>query len=363
MKKLLFILLTVIAMFSLVSCQKNLPNNQETSVLSMYYENNYGGEEIGYSLDKGTVWQRSDNSLTEFDIWNIEFNEEVSQMIFFAATTYAEFNEKIKEYRQPREHFHLYLDDDAWDEISNIFNKEYFDDYILLFYYKYEPNISKNYVYNVIIKENSLFLNVNRFAGFATALSSWLQMVTIKKSDVAKVDNFNVALRTITTLKSTVTVYPKSTYLRDIYVNGLDESAFCGLDNLEAVNVWTWNINIDIKFNETISEERLNSIIEILNNLESIKTVGYTSNTWLRVAISNNFYDKYNDKTLTLNDILEDNIPLSNNFTMDVLSFIPIAIITLELKQCGKDYAEAMMNQLKELKLDFIDYEEISLID
>src|SRR5690606_4444908 len=118
-------------------------------------------------------------------------------------------------------------------------------------------------------------------------------------------------------------------------------------------------IIIDIKFNETLSDARLNSIIEVLESSENINSVGYTSNEWIRVTIDNKFFDRYNKGTLKLSDIINDDIEDSDAFTMEILKFTPIAIITLEMEKHGNEYAEEMINQLRKLNFKFIDYEEL----
>ena len=317
-------------------------------------------QEVSFSLDKGLNWQTADNYLTEFDVWNVNFNEEVPGMVFFYATSYEQLLEKVEKHKKTTFYSYRYLDNAGWNRLLATYNEEYFEDNILLFYYKYEPNISKNYVYNVVIKDNSLNLNINRFEGMATALSSWLHIVTVKKENIENITDFNVVVRTVSELRSCITLSPNDEYMRNIYVHGLSTSDFPGLNNLKSVNVWTWGVKIDIKFNETISADRLDRIVTILKTSENIRSVGYTSNTWIRVTIDNKFFDKYIDNTLTLDDVLENKIENSNKFTIDILKFTPIAIITLEMEQYGKDHAEAMIAQLKELNFPFINNEELN---
>jgi hypothetical protein len=313
---------------------------------------------ISYSLNKGLKWIKVNDTLEKFDIWNIKKNEEVKGMVFFYATTFEELVDNVEKYKTTNFYSYNYLTDTSWDYIFGNYNEEYFENNILLFYYKLEPNISKNYVYNVVVKDNTLFLNINRFEGMSTALSSWFYLVTIKKEDVKDVTEYNVVVRTISELQKTVTVYPKAEYIRDIYMNGLSVDDFPGLDNLKSINVWTWGIMVDIHFNEKILEERLNEIVGILRESKNIRSVGYTSNTWIRVTINDKFYDKYKFGTLSLKDIFEKDIEEYDKFTMKTLNFTPIVIITLEMEKHGKSYYEAMRKQLGELKYEFLDLEE-----
>ena len=365
MKKLYIVSLIIIMMLLLVSCAESSDDDNNTLTAdyihpSNIYESSHDGQEILFSLDKGVNWHFSDKRLAEFDVWNINVNEEVPGMVFFYATSYEQLLEEVEKNKMTTFYSYRYLDNNGWNKLLDTYTEEYFKDNILLFYYKYEPNISENYVYNIIIKDNSLILNINRFEGMCTALSSWVEFITIKKIDAVDITEFNVVVRTVSELKSLIVLYVNEAYMRDIYVNGLTTSDFPGLNNLKSVSVWTWGVMIDIKFNETISDKRLNDIVDILKTSENIRSVGYTSNTWIRVTINNKFFDKYQNNTLTLDDVLDDKIENSYNFTMDILKFAPIAQITLEMEQHGREYSEAMINQLKELKYPFINYEYIN---
>lgn len=352
MKKIYSIYFIILAMLILSACN-------EVEFNPKVYDRTFDGDKISFSLDVGENWQTEDNLLEEFDIWDVKMNEEVPGMIFFSARSYEELQKKAVDNETTPFYSYMYLTDEGWDNLLDTYNEEYFEDNILLFYYKYEPNISKNYVHSVSVVDNSLILNINRFEGMATALSSWLHIVTINKTDVENITEYDVVVRTVTELQTSITVYPKQNYMRDIYMNGLNKSDFKGLDNLKSVTVWTWNIIIDIKFNETLSDARLNSIIEVLESSENINSVGYTSNEWIRVTIDNKFFDRYNKGTLKLSDIINDDIEDSDAFTMEILKFTPIAIITLEMEKHGNEYAEEMINQLRKLNFKFIDYEEL----
>ena len=303
MKKFYRYIYVVISLFLLGSCTNySLSNESKLSTGNLFSLNKYYeqiGEEILYSLDKGVNWQTSDVRLIEFDIWDVKVNKEVPGMIFFYATTFDQLLEEVEKNRIPSIFTYNYLDNDGWDNLIKTYDEDYFEDNILLFYYKYKPNISTNYVYNVVIDDNELTLNVNRFEGMWTALSSWLEIVTITKADVENVTEFNVHVRTISELVSSVVLSASEEYIRDIYINGLSVSDFPGLDNLKSVEVWTSGLTLDIHFNKTISDDELISITEFLRSSENIRSVGYASNTWIRVVVSDKFYDEYENKTLT----------------------------------------------------------------
>lgn len=350
----------LIAMLLFASCSEPSKGSDKTFYPSDYTSATNDQQEVTFSLDKGTNWQTSDNLLEEFDIWGVQSNEDVPGMVFFYATSYEQLLDRVENHKTATFYSYRYLKDEDWNRLLETYNQEYFANYILLLYYKYEPNISKNYVYNVTMKDNSLTLNINRFDGMLTALSSWLELITIKKADIANITEFDVAVRTVSELKTSIVLSANNEYIRDIYVNRLTTSDFPGLKNLKSVSVWTWGIMIDIIFNETITDERLQEIVDILKRSENIRSVGYTSNTWIRVTINNKFFDKYQSDTLTLDDILEDKVENSQHFTMNVKNFVPIAQITLEMEQHGRQYYEAMMKQLKELAYPFIDYEDVN---
>lgn len=89
-------------------------------------------------------------------------------------------------------------------------------------------HVSENYVYNVVIKDHSLTLNINRFEGSATALSHWLHIVTIKKEDVKNINEFNVSVRTVEKPRSSVVVSVSEDHVRDVYLNGIRKNDFQG---------------------------------------------------------------------------------------------------------------------------------------
>jgi hypothetical protein len=281
-------------------------------------------------------------------------------MVFFYATSYEQLLEEVENNRTTPFYSYMYLDNDGWNKLLDTYNEEYFEDNILLFYYKYEPYISENYVHSVIIKDNSLTLNINRFDGMCAALSSWHEFVTIKKTDIENITEFNVVVRTVSELKSSIVLSANEAYIRNIYVNGLSESDFLGLNNLKSVNVWTWGLMIDIHFNQKMSDERLNGIIEVLKSSESIRSVGYTSNTWIRVIVNDKFYDKYKDKSLMLEDLIGNEIKNSDEFMIEFKTIAPIILITLEMEEHGRNHYEAMIDQLRELNYPFINIEDLN---
>lgn len=388
MKKLFYFLIVLFFTFILISCT-NIPNDENNEAIDppishedndnsaeedtneeedneeekeeveetefIQYKNlSLSENEIPFSINAGVKWRTSVDHLFEFDIWEVKRNEETPQMIFFYAASYEQLLEEVEKHRDSPILKYARNFDVRWDYIINIYNEKYFEDYILLFYYKFEGNISENYVYSVEVKDNTLTLNVNRFEGMLTAISSWLEVVTLRKEDVANVNEYNVEVRTITKLTSSMTVYINQESMRDVYLKGLTKEDFNGLDNVKSVELWTWSLNVDIIFNEKLTDERLEEILNLLEESENVSSIGYTSNQKIRVSVNNKLFDEVMGKTLTVSDLLGEEIAKNNNYTLEILDFTPIAFVKIEMEKHGKTYYDAMKKQLDELALPFI---------
>src|SRR5690554_170173 len=153
-------------------------------------------EMVEFSLDKGETFNIVDEALKEFDIWNKLINSEVPNHEFFYAWDYDEFLIKIEETKnhinQPEEYSRQ-----DFNYLKEMFNEEYFSENILIYYYKYEPNISKNYVYSLTKNENILTVNINRFDGMDTAFSFWEEFITVKKINLEGINKIDLIVRTI----------------------------------------------------------------------------------------------------------------------------------------------------------------------
>lgn len=361
MKKLFELCLIMFSIIGLVACSKNVYSAHRVQgrpeKIKIQYKDvmdNY--EEIAFSRDQGRTWIKSDDRLPAFDIWNVKMDEEVQGMVFFYATSYGQLAKQVEKYRKhPPFYAYHYPQDEYWDNLLSQYTEDFFEHYILLFYYKSESNISENYVYHVIKKDEDLILNVNRFEGMLTALSSWIEVITIKKEDIQDVNEFHVTVRTITPLKSTITLIPKREYIRDIYLNGLTLQDFEGLDNLKNVEVWTFGLSLDIYFNSPLSDDQFERLVRALHHSDSIRSVSYTSNTWIRVIVANRFYDQYLTKTLAVTDLLGEEGIDHHSMALVYPPVQPMALIKLELQNPGREQYEAMLRQLKELNFPFIE--------
>jgi len=325
-----------------------------TSNIIQTTDNEDGNGQISFSTDAGANWILADDRMIEFDIWDSNQSGDLPGMVFFYATSYAEFQDEVEINRSAPLYSYLYPDDDEWNGLLEQYDESFFEDNALMFYYKFEPNYSENYVYNVVKDGNSLTLNVNRYEGGWAVLSSWKEIVVVSKADINGITEFNIAVRTITELMTSVTVYPSDEYMREVFVNGLSISDFEGLDNLESVSVWTSSLMVDIVFNETLSADRLNEILQHLNQSDSIISIGYTSNTWIRTSVKNDFFDEFMDQSLTLDDLFDTDVISVDDYSIEFMDITPIAVITLEMAIHGRNYYEAMINQLEELDYPFI---------
>ncbi len=334
--------------------------NDSNRILIFHYEQP-SGPEVPYSLIRGLNWQLKNPRLDEFDIWNITYGDDNRGMVFFYARSKEELLSEIEKHKDQPVLYNPLLENNIVNALINSYDDEYFKDNILLFYYKFEPNLSENFVYSVEVIDNKLFLNVNRFESVLTAISSYRYTITISKDDAQDVEDFNVAVRTITTPIDRLSIPIKSSVYRNIYLNGLDVEDFNGLSNLREVRVYTSSLNVDIKFNTTLTEEELANILVKLEAMDTIVSIGYKSKEWIRVQVSHQFYDKITSKTLKLKEILGDEIPGSEKFTIEILNFIPIVIVTLIFEKSGKSYHQAMKEELVRLNLSFINYSEFKV--
>lgn len=322
--------------------------------------NTLSNEKIAFSLDEGLTYNNINNKLEEFDIWNERKNYEVYGMVFFYAFNYNDFLNEIAKAKNPNFYTYRYPTEEGFDVLTEKYNEEYFEDNILLFYYKYEPNISENYIYSVTKKDRTLTLNVNRFEGQATALSAWLEIITIKKEDIENIEEVDVVVRTISPLTSSVYVSINNEHIRDFYLNSKTMEDFKDLNNLKEINIFKWNLNVDLKINKEITDEELNSLVNYLEESEYVLSTGYKGKDFIRVQLQHSFYDEVINKTLKIDDFFKDQTKIDNyNLTINILNFIPIGTITFILEEKGKDKARAMINELKDGDYPFINKNQI----
>ena len=324
------------------------PTDLDYNDLTFFHYDTLKDVQVEFSLDKGQSFKMIDERLEEFDIWDKTINTEVPNVVFFYAFTYEAFLIKVDEARNPSIFSYNYLNEEEFDNLVEMYDEAYFEDNILVFYYKFESNVSENYVYSVTKKNDTLTININRFEGMATALSAWLEIITIKKSDVEDINKVNLIVRTVSSLQSSVVAYINKAYIRDFYLNGKTLEDFKDLDNLKEIKLFTWSLNVDLIFNKEMSDDDLNEMIAYLENNPYLKSIGYKGKDFIRVQLNNNFYDEIVDKTLVIHDFIKDEA-LINDYalTIKILNFTPIASIEFVLDDKGKDYAIKMIEDLK----------------
>lgn len=313
---------------------------------------------LDFSLNKGETFKNVDDRLIDFDIWNESINSEVFENIFFYAFSYQEFISKVELARKPNIYTYQYPNDNEFDLLIEKYNEEYFENNILIFYYKFERNISENYIYSVTKYNDTLTINVNRYEGMSTALSSWLEIITIKKEDVKEIKRVNLIVRTISELQSYIVAYINDEYIKDFYLNEKDLDDFKDLDNLKEINSFTWSLNVDLIFNKSISDDDLNLMINYLEDNPNVKSIGYKGKDFIRVQLINNFYLEVVNKTLLLRDFIEDEKLIEDySLSIKILNFTPIAYIKFILEEKGRDQAFKMIEDIKKMDYHFLKIE------
>lgn len=302
---------------------------------------------VDFSLDKGENFKLLDDRLETFDIWREEINSEVQSAIFFYAFTYEEFLIQVDKARNPNFYTYNYMGNEGLDDLIKVYDESFFENHIFIFYYKYEPNISENYVYSVTTINNILTVNINRFEGMATALSAWQEIITIKKTDVEGIDKVNLVLRTVSPLQSSVIAYIDEAYMREFYLHEPTIADFAGLENLKDIDIFTWSLNVDLRFNKEISDDVLNSVVQYLESHENVKSTGYKGKDFIRVQLNNKFYDEVLNKTLVITDFIDDDAFIeAYDLTISILNFTPLAYIRFNLEVQGKEQAAKMIDDI-----------------
>ncbi|HZJ89960.1 MAG TPA: hypothetical protein VFD05_04770 [Bacilli bacterium] len=336
-------IITLPIILSLVSCQGNALHST------------LNDERILFSLNKGQEYKLVDERLEEFDIWHEQKADEVAGKIFFYAYTYDEFLSKVDE--NIDEELFEHGDHSIRDlyEVMETYDQAYFAENMLLFYYKTESCISENYIYSVTKKEETLTLNVNRFEGMLTAISSWLEIITIKKDDIKDITKLDLIVRTITPLIASVTAHIDSNYAREFYVNPRALKVFNRLKNVEDIVLFNWPLNVDLKFNIVVTNEDVLTIVNYLENSPNVRSVGHKGTDFIRVQMNWALYDKVVNKTLVVSDLVKDNELINQyKFSINILDFLPFSMITFVLKNKGKYYADILIKELKKKNYPYI---------
>lgn len=320
--------------------------------------NTLNDKKVEFSLDKGNTYQEINNKLEEFDLWKEQINSEVSNYVFFYAFTYEEFLIKLNEANNPNIYTYNYLSEEEFDSLKEQYDEDYFLDNILIFYYKFEANISENYVYSITKKGNTLTVNINRFEGMYRALSSWMEVITIKKSDLEQITKVDLIVRTIAEKATIVTANISKEHLRDFYLNDLTMDDFKDLNNLKGLTLFRWSLNVDVIINKDIDDNDLERLINYLEASESVLSVGYKGKDFIRVQLKYSFYDEVVNKTLLIDDLLKDQVLIDElALSISILNFMPFGYLSFVLEETGKEFAKQMIEDLKSLNYKFIEDE------
>lgn len=132
-----------------------------------------------------------------FDVCYEVLNEELLNYIFFYVKNYDEFIYNINLVKI----ISIILKYDIkliyFDEFFFIYDEVYFEEYIVIFYYKLEIRMSENYVYFVIIKGDMLILNVYSILSGVIVFSFYMYLVILDKLDVEGIIEFDLVYRFI----------------------------------------------------------------------------------------------------------------------------------------------------------------------
>lgn len=312
---------------------------------------------VSFSIDEGETFNFHDG-LEDFDLWQEDLNTATGALFFYAFNR-DEFLEKLDEARERNKNCYNYLEEDYFDYIEEFYDEDFFSEHIVMFYFKEEGNISPNYVHSVTKKNSTLTLNVNRFEGMETALSSWHEMIIINKEDIKEINEINLIVRTISPLQKSVTFYIHQDYIKDFYLNPKTMEDFKDLDNLKAIEIFTWSLNVDLIFNIEPTDEELEEVKTYLNNNPHIKSIGYSKKDFIRVQLKDHFYVKHLKETLVISDFIDDQSLIEKYlFTIKPMKTAPLASITFILEEKGKKKAEEMINDLLKGNYPFLNKDD-----
>lgn len=320
------------------------------------------GTRIQFSLDQNEYHEYSDY-LENFDIYSETTVSSRDDLIFFYATSFESLVDELDALNESKlettSSWLEYIDEDKvnFENLKVTYNETYFNDHDLLFYLKFEGNISQNYIHSVTVDDGVLSLNVNRLEGMLTATSQWFLPTTIKKADVIGVSSAQVILRTVAPLQTQVTIFLYEENARYIFLHEVTKDEFKKVPNLKDVSTWTNSINVDIIFNQPVSEDYHQGLLDYLRSSNKVASVGYTGLDFIRVQLKSSYLDAALNKTITLTELLDEEYLLPH-LSMNILNFTPLAFVTFTLEKPGRKYAEKLVKDLKKLNYAFLDFTE-----
>ncbi len=342
----LTIFLAILLLFLVSGCKKDEQENNGEEVL------------ISFSSDAGETYTTKDETMKEFDVLVDDYGME--GVVFFYATSYSELQEKINENKNPTFPTYDYPDDDEFAALLRKYNEEFFENNVLIFYYKYERQLSENYLYKVTKKDGILTLNVNRSEGEEQTISSYLILTTIKKTDFKGVKDVKVKIQTIAPLQTNFIVGIKQAAMRDFYMIGVTMDDFKDIPNLKEIECYYHGLTVDLVFKEAINQVELDNLMTKLEKVDSIESIVYYGVTGIRLSMKHQYYDEVTNKTLALTSLLEQSDINQYQISIRFSDFTLLASITFYLKNPGKANANQMKQSLKELNHPYIDYETLN---
>lgn len=154
-------------------------------------------EKLWFFINFGENYLLIDEKVFMFDVCYEVLNEELLNYIFFYVKNYDEFIYNINLVKI----ISIILKYDIkliyFDEFFFIYDEVYFEEYIVIFYYKLEIRMSENYVYFVIIKGDMLILNVYSILSGVIVFSFYMYLVILDKLDVEGIIEFDLVYRFI----------------------------------------------------------------------------------------------------------------------------------------------------------------------
>lgn len=350
MNRFLWLTTIMILSFLLFACSESKTSDE----LKQFSFDTLDNKRIPFSLDQGNTFKEINQKMEVFDIWSEATYDQVSSTIFFYAFTYIDFLAEIEKAKNPGFDTYNYVNELEFNRLLEVFNEAYFNENILIFYFKIEPNLSENYIYSVTAKDDRLAVNVNRIESMLTARSFHKHVITIKKSDILGINHIDLIDRTIAPLQSSISFYINKDYVRDFYLNGKTLEDFNDLENLYDIRLYTWNISISLTFMNSISDNDLNTIVAYLNQNPHIISVEHISKDFISLHVSNSFYDKAMDRSLVITDFMDAEMISTYGLKMTMRNFTPIAYIEFILLNKGKKYASQMQVDLYEGDYPFL---------
>ena len=308
---------------------------------------------VPFSRDGGKTYIEKDDYLEKFDI----YSEDNQGYIFFYSYTYEELRKSIEKYEKYFNFEYSFNNLENAENVEKIFERydeTFFNEHVLLFYYRPEANISKNYAYEITKERNTLTLVVNRFEGMAAAISSWVELITIKKEDIKDVKEMKVNLRTIAALQDRFSINLNNEHIRDIYINGLTMENFKNIDNLKNISVFTSSLIVDLVFKERLTKEKLEEVIIKLEANKGVSHLGYKGTDFIRVIMKGKYFDKIFYETLLVTELLDENDVSKYQASLKFMTFNPFGFVTFYLEKPGRENALELEKRIKKMNYRFL---------